>query len=190
MKVPFKTLRPFSFIVEIRNSSGETPCDVAKRFAQLACVKLLGGDDGEDSDGSESTRFSDDEDAPLMGLAGDSSDSPGLQVSVKSKKASRGSVFCSFRLLICFTIALAALDPWRNQISLYHIISLDQLKCPCLPAGLDDILCICRSGAEKSGKSGTFAQNRQRQLPAAGRGTSRRQTKDKGGKGERQVRYV
>nr|CAB3221789.1 ankyrin repeat domain-containing protein 42-like [Phallusia mammillata] len=76
--------------MEIQNSSGETPCDVAKRFAQLACVKLLGGDDGEDLDETDSNQFSDDEDPPLMGLAGDSSDSPGLQVSVKSKKASRG----------------------------------------------------------------------------------------------------
>jgi len=88
---------PF-FQVEIRNSSGETPRDVARRFAQLACVKLLGGGDEDDSDDSDSTRFSDDEDAPLRGLAGISSDSPGLQLSVKSTKASRGR--CLFDCLL------------------------------------------------------------------------------------------
>lgn len=31
--------------VHIQNSAGETPIDVASRFAQLACVKLLKGDD-------------------------------------------------------------------------------------------------------------------------------------------------
>lgn len=33
------------FTVHIQNSAGETPMDVANRFAQLACVKLLKGDD-------------------------------------------------------------------------------------------------------------------------------------------------
>lgn len=32
---------------EIANTAGETPRDIARRFAQLACVKLLGGDPGE-----------------------------------------------------------------------------------------------------------------------------------------------
>nr|XP_002124556.2 ankyrin repeat domain-containing protein 42-like [Ciona intestinalis] len=35
--------------MEIRNSSGETPFDVAKRFAQLSCVKLLGGDESDET---------------------------------------------------------------------------------------------------------------------------------------------
>lgn len=30
----------------IQNQAGETPRDVARRFSQLACVKLLGGDPG------------------------------------------------------------------------------------------------------------------------------------------------
>ena len=30
----------------ITNQAGETPKDVARRFAQLAVVKLLGGDEG------------------------------------------------------------------------------------------------------------------------------------------------
>ncbi|KAK3092458.1 hypothetical protein FSP39_003038 [Pinctada imbricata] len=33
----------------IANQAGETPRDVARRFAQLACVKLLGGDPEEDN---------------------------------------------------------------------------------------------------------------------------------------------
>ena len=32
--------------MQITNNAGETPKDVAKRFAQLAIVKLLGGEDG------------------------------------------------------------------------------------------------------------------------------------------------
>jgi len=31
----------------ITNQAGETPRDVARRFSQLACVKLLGGDPGK-----------------------------------------------------------------------------------------------------------------------------------------------
>lgn len=49
--------------MEIRNVNGETPRDVAKRFAQLGAVQLLGGDDSE----SEHTDYSDDEDIPLKG---------------------------------------------------------------------------------------------------------------------------
>ena len=30
----------------IQNQAGETPRDVARRFGQLACVKILGGDPG------------------------------------------------------------------------------------------------------------------------------------------------
>ena len=30
--------------MKLVNSSGETPKDVAARFAQLACVKILGGE--------------------------------------------------------------------------------------------------------------------------------------------------
>ena len=33
--------------VEISNAAGETPRDIARRFAHLACVKLLGGDPGQ-----------------------------------------------------------------------------------------------------------------------------------------------
>lgn len=33
--------------MEIANTAGETPRDIARRFAQLACVKLLGGDPGK-----------------------------------------------------------------------------------------------------------------------------------------------
>lgn len=33
--------------IHIQNSAGETPMDVANRFAQLACVKLLKGDDSD-----------------------------------------------------------------------------------------------------------------------------------------------
>jgi len=73
--------------MEIRNSANETPYDVAVRYAQLACVKILGGDD-LDSD-SNSTIFSDDDDAPLHGLAGESCDNRGLVFDEKSKKASR-----------------------------------------------------------------------------------------------------
>ena len=29
--------------MEIRNSSNETPLDVARRFAELSCVQILGG---------------------------------------------------------------------------------------------------------------------------------------------------
>lgn len=32
--------------IEIVNNAGETPKDVARRFSQLAAVKLLGGDKG------------------------------------------------------------------------------------------------------------------------------------------------
>lgn len=35
--------------VEITNTAGETPRDIARRFAHLACVKLLGGDPEEDT---------------------------------------------------------------------------------------------------------------------------------------------
>lgn len=31
----------------LTNDLGETPKDVARRFAQLACVKILGGDSGQ-----------------------------------------------------------------------------------------------------------------------------------------------
>lgn len=78
------------FTVEIRNSANETPYDVAVRYAQLACVKILGGDD-LDSD-SNSTVFSDDDDAPLHGLAGESCDSRGLVFDEQAKKASRGKI--------------------------------------------------------------------------------------------------
>ena len=33
--------------MEINNSAGESPRDIARRFAHLACVKLLGGDPGK-----------------------------------------------------------------------------------------------------------------------------------------------
>ncbi|PIK52244.1 putative ankyrin repeat domain-containing protein 42 [Apostichopus japonicus] len=40
--------------IHIQNSAGETPIDVASRFAQLACVKLLKGDDsGSDEDAED-----------------------------------------------------------------------------------------------------------------------------------------
>uniref|UniRef100_H2YPE9 Uncharacterized protein n=1 Tax=Ciona savignyi TaxID=51511 RepID=H2YPE9_CIOSA len=49
--------------MEIRNSSGESPCDVSRRFGQLACVRLLGGsnsddDDGDDQDHEQNTTLS------------------------------------------------------------------------------------------------------------------------------------
>lgn len=79
-------------LVEIKNSSGETPLMVAKRFAQLACIKLLGGSE-EDLGGSSSSSNSDDEDAPFCGLAGDSSDTRGLTRDLAVKKASRSKSF-------------------------------------------------------------------------------------------------
>ncbi|XP_033104382.1 ankyrin repeat domain-containing protein 42-like isoform X2 [Anneissia japonica] len=47
--------------VHIQNSGGETPADVASRFAQLACVKLLKGD-GSDSDEDPGAADGDDAD--------------------------------------------------------------------------------------------------------------------------------
>ncbi|XP_002740944.1 ankyrin repeat domain-containing protein 42-like isoform X4 [Saccoglossus kowalevskii] len=35
------------------NSAGETPKDIAKRFAQLSCIKLLGEEDSDSDDGQE-----------------------------------------------------------------------------------------------------------------------------------------
>ena len=32
--------------MDITNLAGESPCDVARRFAQLAAIKVLGGDKG------------------------------------------------------------------------------------------------------------------------------------------------
>jgi len=61
---------------------------VAKRFGQLACVKLLGGDEDDERD-SDASSCSDDDDAPFRGLAGDSSDTRGLSRDVSAKKASR-----------------------------------------------------------------------------------------------------
>ena len=76
--------------MEIKNSSGETPLMVAKRFGQLACVKILGG--GEDDDGDpDASSCSDDDDAPFHGLAGDSSDTRGISRDVAAKKASRSN---------------------------------------------------------------------------------------------------
>ncbi|CAK8690548.1 unnamed protein product [Clavelina lepadiformis] len=79
--------------MEIRNSSNETPLMVAKRFAQLACVKLLGGEEHDDVDETASTNFSDEEDYPLCGLAGDSSDSRGFTRDEKAKKAARSRAY-------------------------------------------------------------------------------------------------
>lgn len=51
--------------VEIANAAGETPRDIARRFAQLACVKVLGGDPEEDTSvvvGGEEEDSDDDDD--------------------------------------------------------------------------------------------------------------------------------
>ena len=63
---------------------------VAKRFGQLACVKLLGGEDDEGN--SDASSCSDDDDAPFHGLAGDSSDTRGLSRDAVAKKASRSKI--------------------------------------------------------------------------------------------------
>jgi len=36
----------FFYLVMIVNSAGETPKDVARRFARLGCLAILGGDSG------------------------------------------------------------------------------------------------------------------------------------------------
>ncbi|KAK7090405.1 ankyrin repeat domain-containing protein 42-like [Littorina saxatilis] len=51
--------------VEITNNAGETPRDIARRFAHLACVKLLGGDPEEETSvvkGSDEEDEDDDDD--------------------------------------------------------------------------------------------------------------------------------
>lgn len=52
--------------VGIANAAGETPRDIARRFAKLACVKLLGGDPEEDTSVvvGEEKEDSDDADLP------------------------------------------------------------------------------------------------------------------------------
>ena len=79
----------FDFKVEIKNSSGETPLMVAKRFAQLACVKLLGGSEEDAGESVSSSCSEDDDEAPFCGLAGDSSDTRGIPRDLATKKAAR-----------------------------------------------------------------------------------------------------
>ncbi|XP_076435411.1 ankyrin repeat domain-containing protein 42-like isoform X1 [Babylonia areolata] len=71
--------------VEISNTAGEAPRDIARRFAHLACVKLLGGDPEEETSvvvGSESEE-DDNEDDGASGIRrrrkkkGDKSDAKG-----------------------------------------------------------------------------------------------------------------
>ncbi|KAL5005053.1 hypothetical protein ScPMuIL_018509 [Solemya velum] len=72
----------------IANQSGETPRDIARRFGQLACVKLLGGDPEEDTEiVALGVSEEDDEGSETEeGIAeGDS-----LEFSEKEKKESRG----------------------------------------------------------------------------------------------------
>nr|XP_039250501.1 ankyrin repeat domain-containing protein 42-like [Styela clava] len=71
--------------MDIQNSNGQTPRDVANRFGQLGALQLLGGSESDDSESD----YSDEEDLPLRGLAGDSSDNKGLLLDPEEKRASR-----------------------------------------------------------------------------------------------------
>ncbi|XP_056417354.1 ankyrin repeat domain-containing protein 42 [Hyla sarda] len=71
----------------ITNEAGETPKDVAKRFAQLAAVKLLGGRSDEESEEEIS------EDDPLFferhGVEGSTDQPDDINLSPSEKKAAR-----------------------------------------------------------------------------------------------------
>ncbi|KAG9471051.1 ankyrin repeat domain-containing protein 42 [Eleutherodactylus coqui] len=75
----------------INNEAGETPKDVAKRFSQLAAVKLLGGRDDEDSEEEIS------EDDPLFferhGVEGSTDQQDDVSLSAAEKKASRARAY-------------------------------------------------------------------------------------------------
>eukprot|EP00057_Strongylocentrotus_purpuratus_P030575 XP_782071.2 PREDICTED: ankyrin repeat domain-containing protein 42 [Strongylocentrotus purpuratus] len=78
--------------IHVQNSAGETPMDVAHRFAQLACVKLLKGDDS-DSDAEVMGGYSDPEErqdkllqrSTDHGLEGES-----IVLSPRQKEEARG----------------------------------------------------------------------------------------------------
>ncbi|XP_075054738.1 ankyrin repeat domain-containing protein 42 isoform X2 [Mixophyes fleayi] len=81
----------------ITNEAGETPKDVAKRFAQLAAVKLLGGRVGEYSDEELS------EDDPMFferhGVEGSTDQLDGVNLSPAEKKQARERAYNKMREL-------------------------------------------------------------------------------------------
>ncbi|XP_077987625.1 ankyrin repeat domain-containing protein 42-like isoform X2 [Glandiceps talaboti] len=82
--------------VHIMNNAGETPKDVARRFAQLACVKLLGEEDS-DSDyedggvgGGEEDEEDRDERRARRYIDYGSNDAESIKLSPKQKQEARG----------------------------------------------------------------------------------------------------
>ncbi|KAL3846546.1 hypothetical protein ACJMK2_017525 [Sinanodonta woodiana] len=80
--------------MQITNQAGEAPRDVARRFAQLACVKLLGGDPEEETSvvvGEKSgEEEEEDDDIDLDTLAKETSEGKPLPLTEKQRKAARG----------------------------------------------------------------------------------------------------
>nr|XP_033803600.1 ankyrin repeat domain-containing protein 42 isoform X2 [Geotrypetes seraphini] len=72
---------------DITNEAGETPKDVAKRFAQLAAVKLLGGSEEDESDeelGDDDPKFFE-----RHGVEGSTDNKDDLHLSALEKKEAR-----------------------------------------------------------------------------------------------------
>ncbi|XP_071511559.1 ankyrin repeat domain-containing protein 42-like, partial [Diadema antillarum] len=80
--------------IHVQNNAGETPMDVASRFAQLACVKLLKGDDS-DSDNEVMADYADPEarqDRILQRSVDHGVEGESIPLSSRQKEEARGSV--------------------------------------------------------------------------------------------------
>ncbi|XP_071501313.1 ankyrin repeat domain-containing protein 42-like [Diadema antillarum] len=78
--------------IHVQNNAGETPMDVASRFAQLACVKLLKGDDS-DSDNEVMADYADPEarqDRILQRSVDHGVEGESIPLSSRQKEEARG----------------------------------------------------------------------------------------------------
>ncbi|XP_074657659.1 ankyrin repeat domain-containing protein 42-like [Tubulanus polymorphus] len=73
----------------ITNQAGESPKDIARRFAQLAAAKLLGGDD-DDSEEEDSCAAPGEVDDLFSPPVGGSSEGEGIEFSAKQKRQALG----------------------------------------------------------------------------------------------------
>ncbi|XP_038069458.1 ankyrin repeat domain-containing protein 42-like [Patiria miniata] len=79
--------------IHIQNSAGETPLEVATRFAQLACVKLLKGDESDSDEGPADYAVTDeDNEDKIARLSADHGTGEGESIPLtgKQKEEARG----------------------------------------------------------------------------------------------------
>ncbi|XP_022084879.1 ankyrin repeat domain-containing protein 42-like [Acanthaster planci] len=79
--------------IHIQNSAGETPLEVATRFAQLACVKLLKGDESDSDEGPADYAVADeDNEDKIARLSADHGTGEGESIPLtgKQKEEARG----------------------------------------------------------------------------------------------------